>query len=111
MDFKYLFFDFDGRIDRAQWWVGFLILVAAQFVAWVLFGGGLVYWVVWVVLLIASLGIHVKRLHDRGKPGLWALVFFIPVIGFIWMIIEMGLMEGDHGPNQYGPPVVRAGAA
>lgn len=110
MDFQYLFFDFDGRIDRGQWWIGFLIIVAAQFVAWMLFGQGLVYWLVWGILIVASLGIHIKRFHDRGKPGWWVLVFLIPVIGFIWMIVEMGLLEGDPGPNEYGPPPVRARA-
>jgi uncharacterized membrane protein YhaH (DUF805 family) len=108
MDFQYLFFNFDGRIDRGQWWIGFGIIVVAWFLASLLFGQGLVYWLIWMVLLVASLGIHIKRLHDRGKAGLWVLVFFIPVIGFIWMIVEMGFLEGDPGPNEYGPPPVPA---
>jgi uncharacterized membrane protein YhaH (DUF805 family) len=46
----------------------------------------------------------VKRFHDRGKSGWWVLVFLIPVNAFIWMIVEMGLLEGEPGPNLYGPP-------
>lgn len=108
MDLKYLFFDFDGRIGRGQWWIGFVIIVVAQFIAGILFGEGLVYWIVALVLLVASLGIHIKRFHDRGKSGWWVLIFLIPVIGFIWMIVELGLLEGDYGPNEYGPPAVQA---
>jgi len=108
MDFKYLFFDFDRRIDRGQWWVGFGLLLVAQFLNWVLFGGGLVARILAVVIFVAALGIHIKRFHDRGKSGWWVLVFFIPIIGWIWMIIEMGFLEGDAGANEYGPPPARA---
>jgi uncharacterized membrane protein YhaH (DUF805 family) len=107
MDFQYLFFTFDGRVDRGQWWVGFALILVAEFLTWILFGHGLVARVLWLVFFVASLGIHIKRFHDRGKSGWWVLVFFIPVIGFIWMIIEMGLLEGDYGPNAYGPPGAR----
>ena len=27
-----------------------------------------------------------------------------PVIGFFWILIELGMLPGDPGPNAYGPP-------
>jgi uncharacterized membrane protein YhaH (DUF805 family) len=104
MDLTYLFFDFDGRIGRGQWWIGILMILAGHFLAGILFGPGLVMLVIWTILLVATIGLHVKRFHDRGKSGWWVLVFLIPVIGLIWMIVEMGLLEGEPGPNLYGPP-------
>jgi len=44
----------------------------------------------------------VKRAHDRGKSGWWALLVLVPYIGQIWWIIDLVLMEGQKGPNNYG---------
>jgi uncharacterized membrane protein YhaH (DUF805 family) len=104
MDWKYLYMSFDGRIARKDWWIGALIIFVVSLVVTALIGDrGLIQFVVWIFLFIASLALHIKRFHDRGKPGWWVLVFFIPVIGFIWMIIEMGILEGDAEANEYGP--------
>lgn len=45
----------------------------------------------------------IKRAHDRGKSGWWVLISFIPVLGFIWWLIDLGIFEGEQGPNKYGP--------
>jgi hypothetical protein len=45
----------------------------------------------------------VKRLHDHDKSGWWMLVYFIPIIGAIWQMIECGLMAGTMGENDFGP--------
>ena len=58
---------------------------------------GLVQFVIAILLFIGGVSLHIKRFHDRGKSGWWVLVFLIPVIGFIWMIVEMGILEGDAG--------------
>ena len=44
----------------------------------------------------------VKRYHDRGKTGLWLLMVFIPVIGPIWQLIELGSLAGTRGANAFG---------
>ena len=36
----------------------------------------------------------VRRFHDRGKSGWWALLYFMPFIGWLWIIIECGLLPG-----------------
>ena len=50
-----------------------------------------------------GIGLSVKRLHDHDKSGLWFFVYFIPVAGFIWQLIECGLLRGTEGDNDYGP--------
>ena len=36
----------------------------------------------------------VRRMHDRGKSGWWALLYFVPGIGWLWLIIECGFLPG-----------------
>ena len=55
-----------------------------------------------LALLLPSLGVFVRRLHDIGKSGWWFFIGFIPLIGFIWLLVLM-CTDGQPGPNQYGP--------
>lgn len=45
----------------------------------------------------------VKRLHDRGRRGLFALAAVIPFVGWTWLLIECGLLDGMTEANVYGP--------
>jgi uncharacterized membrane protein YhaH (DUF805 family) len=46
----------------------------------------------------------IRRYHDRGKSGWWALMAFLPIIGPIWQFIELGFLPGEESDNQWGPP-------
>lgn len=53
-----------------------------------------------------NIATSVKRLHDRGKSGWWYLlmvVLSVILVGSIWALIELGILEGQKGPNAYGP--------
>ena len=50
-----------------------------------------------------GLATQVKRSHDRGFSGWWILLELIPLAGFIWMLVSLGILEGQEGPNKYGP--------
>ena len=41
--------------------------------------------------------------HDRDQTGLWVILAFVPVIGWFWWLINLGLLDGTPGANQYGP--------
>jgi len=64
--------------------------------------GGILMFLVTLLFLFFSLALQTKRWHDRGKPGWWFLIGFIPVVG-VWGFIECGFLEGTVGPNKYGP--------
>lgn len=121
MDWKWLLFSFDGRINRAQFWLGALILIAVSLVAYFVVGwsfGGVFYddtgaphisstvWVlmlvVWLVTLYASFAVYAKRWHDRDKSGWWTLIGFVPIIGGIWLLVECGCLQGTEGQNRFG---------
>jgi uncharacterized membrane protein YhaH (DUF805 family) len=55
-----------------------------------------------LLLLWPALALSVKRWHDRDKPGWWVLVGLIPVIGWLWLVIENGLLRGSAGANRFG---------
>ncbi len=46
--------------------------------------------------------IAAKRWHDRGKSGWWSLIAFVPIIGGLWALIELGFLPGEEGVNAYG---------
>lgn len=56
-----------------------------------------------LLALAASLGLLVKRWHDRGKSGWMYLVLFIPILGLLWILAECGCADGTQGANNYGP--------
>jgi uncharacterized membrane protein YhaH (DUF805 family) len=104
IDLRYLFTSSEGRIGRGHWWIGAAMLFIAWLIISLLFGqDGLVPFALGLLLLFAGIMLHIKRFHDRGKSGWWVLIIFVPVIGFIWAIIDLGLLEGTPGPNAYGP--------
>ena len=56
-----------------------------------------------LAILYPSLAVAAKRFHDRDKSGWWILILFIPIIGFIWYLVELGFLPGTPGPNRFGP--------
>ncbi len=56
---------------------------------------GLIFW--------TGVVVTVKRWHDVDRSGLWALLGFIPFIGWIGQTIVCSLINGTRGPNRYGP--------
>jgi uncharacterized membrane protein YhaH (DUF805 family) len=53
-----------------------------------------------LALLIPSLSIATRRLHDTGRTGWWQLIILVPVIGLIVLIIF--LVQDSHDTNDYG---------
>ncbi|KLV09052.1 inner membrane protein [Photobacterium aquae] len=51
----------------------------------------------------ASMALNAKRLHDRGKSAWWLILTFAPLVGPVFVIIELGCLDGTKGDNAYGP--------
>lgn len=109
MDWQNLLLTYDGRLNRQPYWIGILVLIAFN-VAGVLIGmaiggalGNLISLIFSLAVLYPSLCLAIKRCHDRDKSGWWILINFIPLIGFIWWIVEFGCLRGTEGPNNFGP--------
>lgn len=55
-----------------------------------------------LALIIPSFAIGVRRLHDTNLNGLWVLLGFIPILGWIVLIVLLA-RKGVVGENAYGP--------
>ena len=119
-----LFFSFNGRINRAKFWLGNVALIVVYIILMVISGAamgtvtvspsgeiqggglgivGIIVLIVYIAMIWPSLAIGVKRWHDRDKSGWWVLIAFVPIIGGIWYLVECGFLEGTKGPNKFGP--------
>ena len=92
---------FNGRATRPEyWWFALFVLVVSA-AARIL--GDFVNAVVALVLILPSISVGVRRLHDTGRSGYWWLLWFVPLVG--WIILLIFLVEpGNPGQNDYGPP-------
>lgn len=105
MEYRNVFLSFEGRMNRQPFWIygvvvlfmanliGALVLGAISEILAVLFG---------IVLIWPGLAVSVKRCHDRGKSGWFLLVGLIPVLGTLWLLIDLGFLRGTVGPNRFG---------
>ena len=97
--------DFSGRARRKEFWM----FVLFNFIIAVVLGVvdsmigipvlGLIYT---LGVLIPSIAVGARRLHDIGRTGWWQLIAFVPFIGVIVLIIFF-VLDSNPGDNQYGP--------
>ena len=102
---------FSGRARRKEYWLFMLLFLIVVFVSGfvdVMMGTfseeaevGLVSGIVTLGLLIPSLAVSVRRLHDKNLSGWWFLLALIPFFGGIALLIIF-CMRGTVGENRFG---------
>lgn len=106
---------FAGRARRSEFWYFYLFTIIVSIIASVLqravsnSSSGVITGIVGLALILPSLAVGVRRLHDTGRSGWWILIGLIPVIGTIVLIVFY--VQDSHSDNQYGPSPKGAGAA
>lgn len=103
--------DFRGRSTRKEYWcfylINMLIYIILNIVDIMLgvysfeAGIGLLSLIFILVVLIPSLAVTFRRLHDIGRSGWWFLINLIPLIGPIIFLIFM-LLDSQEDENKYG---------
>ena len=103
--------DFNGRARRKEYWMFTLwniifALLASLLdysfgIVYPLVGYGPLYIAYALFVLVPGIAVTVRRLHDTGKSGWMYLVAFIPIAGWIWLLI-LFVTEGNEGNNAYG---------
>ena len=108
--------DFNGRARRKEYWmfalVNFIISLAIIGIDNALglsfnytgniSGAGVFNSIYNLLILIPSLAVTVRRLHDVGKSGWMLLIGLIPLVVAIWLLILL-LRDSEAGENKYGP--------
>lgn len=105
--------EFSGRSRRKEFWLFILLSVILNLFATVLdltvFSSmlieaemGIVSAVVVLALLVPSLSVQVRRLHDTNRSGWWILLAFLPILGGLVLLV-FNCLDGTPGDNRFGP--------
>ncbi len=90
--------NFSGRARRQEYWMFYLFNTIAN-VSLVLIGNLLNFEYLNIIyslfVMIPTVAVTVRRMHDVGKSGWYML---IPIYNLI-----LTVTEGDQGDNEYGP--------
>lgn len=106
---------FSGRAQRKEYWMftlfNFIVYVVVDILqtvasnsqlASVAFILAILYLLYSLGILIPSVAVTARRLHDIGKSGWWMLISIIPLIGAIILLVLL-ITDSKPGDNQYGP--------
>ena len=105
------YFDFNGRARRKEYWMFVLINSIISIISFYLdnilgtafaIGYGPIYIGYGLAVLIPSIAVAIRRLHDVGKSGWMYLIVILPIVGPIWLII-LFVREVEQCENLYGP--------
>lgn len=103
--------NFNGRARRTEYWMFSLFIFISYIVLSIIsgvlnnvfgtdiFAGLIVLYMLFII--VPSIAVVVRRLHDVGKSGWFLLIGIIPLIGSIWIFV-LSVTDSDHGPNEYG---------
>ena len=115
--------NFQGRSRRAEFWwpflMNFVIFFMLGFVGAIMSGGEtvnglpagpalIIIGLYGLAIILPSISLMVRRLHDIGQTGWLALAIYIlgiiPLIGLLGFVaqIVVGAIPGNAGPNKYG---------
>lgn len=100
---KHNYANFNGRETRKSYWMFVLVYIAIYIVAVILdglIGIQLISIILALGLLIPSISIAARRLHDTGRSGWWQLIGLIPLLGAIILIVF--LVQDSKPDNKYG---------
>jgi uncharacterized membrane protein YhaH (DUF805 family) len=96
---------FSGRARRKEYWQ-YTLFTCIALVALVIVGAVvhtmIPYFVYLIAVIVPTLAVGVRRLHDTGKSGWFILLGFIPVVGGLIMLVFL-CAAGERGMNAYGP--------
>jgi uncharacterized membrane protein YhaH (DUF805 family) len=102
---------FRGRARRAEYWWFALFTALVSLVAGIIdavlgtttqSGLGFIGTVASLAILLPSLAVTVRRLHDTDRSGWWVLAFLIPIAGFVLWLVFM-LSDSNPHANRFGP--------
>ena len=96
-------FSLEGRLTSKQWrlWLVLPLTVISILLVFVDMapgnynpeaGIGLFSGTFGLLFVIPAIIVYIKHFHDRDKSGWWVLIGLIPIIGAIWLLIELGFL-------------------
>lgn len=134
MTLRWLFFSFQGRINRAIWWGVTAGLIAVSMTVFFLTfeqESSTLATISSLAIFALQISPDVKRLHDRNKSGHWLWLYYglpnllaifvfddfsglmaaitLVILGVaIWALVDLGFLRGTTGDNRFGPDPLAA---
>ena len=101
---------FGGRAPRSEYWYFvlfyFVAAIVLSLVDGLLFGAAghmsPLASLLTLALLLPSIAVAIRRLHDIDRTGWWILLWFVPIVGVIVLIVFF-VQRGTTGANRFGP--------
>ncbi|MFG3557629.1 DUF805 domain-containing protein [Micromonospora sp. NPDC047557] len=104
---------FTGRARRSEYWWFALFTVLVSIAAAILDSvlgltfvegstSGVIGLIASLLLLLPTLAVAVRRLHDTDRTGWWVLIGLVPLVGAIVLIVFF-VQDGTPGANRFGP--------
>jgi uncharacterized membrane protein YhaH (DUF805 family) len=109
---------FSGRARRSEYWWFALFGLIVSIVAGILDGAfglmsdanvGVIGAIASLALLLPSIAVAIRRLHDTSRSGWWILIGLIPIVG--WIILIVFYVQDSNADNKYGPSPTAAAPA
>jgi len=98
--------EFNGRARRTEYWMfclfNFIIGFVLSFIESIIGTGSVLLTIYFLAVLIPSIAVSIRRLHDTDRSGWWLLITLIPFIGGLILII-FTVQDSQAGDNQFGP--------
>ncbi len=128
------YIDFQGRARRAEFWWFILVYIVIDIVLTIIdnmLGTPILSGLFGLAMLLPSIGVAVRRLHDTNRTGWWVLLpvvpfilgalclFVVPALALVFYLAGLACMillivwyatAGTSGSNQYGPDPKAGGA-
>lgn len=99
---------FSGRARRSEYWyfalfqiivgivLGVVAMIISESLVTIIDG-------IWTLaVLLPSLAVTWRRLHDIGKSGAWYFIFLVPLVGWIILLVFL-CKDSEPGDNRFGP--------
>ena len=103
--------DFSGRASRSEYWyfVLFYLLIGIGLgivdgligTLHAQTGVGLLSGLFGLAMIVPSISVNVRRLHDIDRSGWWLLLIFAVIVGWIVLLV-FGMMDSQPGVNRFG---------
>lgn len=97
--------DFSGRSRRKEYWIFTLVNALLTSILEAFANATDLFTIIYVLfalfLIIPSIAVAVRRLHDTGRSGWWYLIILVPIIGWIILLVFL-LLDSNDETNEYG---------
>jgi uncharacterized membrane protein YhaH (DUF805 family) len=97
---------FSGRARRKEFWMFylfyFIIVVVLSVIEMAIGIPYILSGLYSLALVIPSIAVTVRRLHDTGRSGWWWWILLVPLVGWIVLLVFM-VLDSQPGDNEYGP--------